>query len=138
MAEVKRTVIEKEANAVDGTGASVEQHTQQVRTETRADSRTTASNLVWYLLGVVEILLALRFVLKLFGANPANGFVDFIYGVSGVLTAPFDNIFNVASAQAGEIRSVFEPSILVAALVYALIAWGIVKLINIDRSPPAA
>ena len=133
MADIKQTVTERETTGVDDAGANVEQRARQVHTEASADSRTTASNLVWYLLGVIEILLALRFILKLFGANPNNGFVDFVYGVSGVLTAPFDNIFNVASAQAGEIRSVFEPSILVAALVYALIAWGVVKLINIDR-----
>lgn len=80
--------------------------------------------------------MILRFVLKLFGANPANGFVDFVYAVTGILTAPFDSIFGVTKPEAGNVDSVFEPSILVAAAVYALIGWGIVKLINLNR--PAA
>lgn len=74
-------------------------------------------------------------MLKLFGANPESGFVDFVYLVTGVLTAPFDNIFSVASPETGDVvRSVFEPSILVALIVYILLGWGIVKLLNLNRS----
>ncbi|MCJ7783068.1 MAG: 2TM domain-containing protein, partial [Desulfobacterales bacterium] len=42
-----------------------------------------------------------------------------------VLSAPFDTIFRVSTTEAGRATSVFEPSILVAMLVYALIGWGI-------------
>ncbi len=89
-------------------------------------------NLVWFVYGLVAILLALRMLLKLLGANSNNSFVDIIYSVSGVLSAPFDSIFKVASAQAGATKSVFEPSILVAIAVYALIAWGITKLLTLN------
>lgn len=78
------------------------------------------------------ILLAFRFVMKLLGANPDSGFVNFIYAITNLLTAPFDNIFGVTRASAGEVRSVFEPSILVAGAVYALIGWGIVKISHIN------
>jgi hypothetical protein len=134
MADVKQTVTKTQAEGVDESGAAVQQQTKAVHTEAPADSKTTASNFVWYILGFIEVLLAFRFVLKLFGANRASGFVDFIYTISGVLTAPFDNIFGVTAAKAGETRSVFEPSILVAAAVYALIAWGIVRLITINEN----
>lgn len=132
--EIKQTVTETDQTGVNETGANVQQQTKVVRTDATADSRTTASNAVWYVLGLIEILLAFRFFLKLFGANSASGFVDFIYSVTGVLTAPFDNIFGVAKATAGETKSVFEPSILVAALVYAVIAWGIVKLFSMNKT----
>ena len=56
-----------------------------------------------------------------------------MYSVTGVLSAPFDSIFGVTKATAGTTKSVFEPSIIVAAAVYALIAWGIVKLITINN-----
>lgn len=134
MAEYKETVTTKQDAGVDQTGAQVQQRTKQVDTTVAADSKTTAGNVVWYILGFIEVLLAFRFVLKLFGANPNSGFVDFIYSITGVLTAPFDNIFGVSSAANGTVRSVFEPSILVAAAVYALIAWGIVKLLNLNRA----
>lgn len=134
MAELKETVTTSKDEGVNANGAQVQQETRQVNTDVTVDGKSTAANVVWYILGVIEVLLAFRFVLKLLGANPESGFVDFIYNVSGVLTAPFDNIFGVASTKSGEIQSVFEPSILVAMAVYALIAWGIVKLINVNRA----
>ncbi|HET8669225.1 MAG TPA: hypothetical protein VFM05_00985 [Candidatus Saccharimonadales bacterium] len=133
MSDIKQTVTRTEEEGVDNDGASVQQQTKRIQTETATDTKTVAENLVWYILGFIEILLGLRFVLKLFGANPDNPFVDLVYAISGVLTAPFDNIFNVATATAGEVRSVFEPSILVAMAIYALLAWGIVKLITINQ-----
>ncbi len=135
MTEVNETVTTKQDAGVDATGAQVQQKSRSIDTNVVADSTTTASNFVWYILGVIEVLIGLRFILKIFGANPNSGFVDFIYTVTGVLTAPFDNIFGVTSTKSGDVHSVFEPSILVAAAVYALIAWGIVKLLNLNRNP---
>lgn len=107
--------------------------TREVSTQPRSEDRTTATNAAWFVTGLIEILLAFRFVLKLFAANPVNGFVNLIYSITNVLTAPFDSIFGVVRAPAGEIGSVFEPSILVAAIVYALLGWGIVKLITLSN-----
>lgn len=135
MTEIKETITTSQEAGVAPSGAEVQQQTRSVDTNVVADGKSTAANAVWYVLGVVEVLLALRFILKLLGANPASGFVNFIYSVTGLLTAPFDNIFGVASPNAGDVvRSVLEPSILVAAAVYALIAWGIVKLLTLDRA----
>lgn len=134
MAEFKETVTTSKDEGVDNTGAEVQQQTRKVNTEVTADAKSTSTNLVWYVVGLIEVLLAFRFTLKLFGANPTSGFVDFIYTITGVLTAPFDNIFGVTTPEAGDVESVFEPSILVAAVVYALIGWGIAKLINLNRN----
>lgn len=133
MAEFRETVTTSKDEGIDDSGAQVQQQTRKVNTEVATDGKTTAANAVWFILGAIEILIGLRFILKLLGANPNSGFVEFIYSVTGVLTAPFDNIFGVASTQNGEVRSVFEPSILVAAAVYALIAWGIVKLLTLNQ-----
>ena len=134
MTEFKETVTKSKDEGVDRTGAQVQQQTRKVNTEVTADGKSIAGNVVWYILGVIEILLAFRFVLKLLSANPSSGFVDFIYRVTGILTAPFDSIFGVTTAKPGDVQSVFEPSILVAIAVYALVAWGIVKLINLNRT----
>lgn len=133
MAEFKETITTREDEGLDATGAHVQQHTREVDTKVSSDSTTTAGNVVWYIVGLISVLLAFRFVLKLLGANPNSGFVDFIYAITNVLTAPFDNIFGVTRATTNEVNSVFEPSILVAAAVYALIGWGIVKLLNVNR-----
>lgn len=135
MADIKQTVTRTEDEGVDTSGASVQQQTKRVQTESAADTKTTAQNVVWYILGFIEILLGLRFVLKIFGANPESGFVNLVYNITNVLTVPFDRIFGVTSTTAGTTHSVFEPSIVVAAVVYVLIAWGIVKLITINKKP---
>lgn len=134
MAKFTETVTTSQDEAVDQYGVKTEQKVRDVKTEAMADGRSTATNIVWFIVGAIQILLGFRFVLKLLGANPSSGFVDFIYSVSGVLTAPFDNIFGVTTQETSNIQSVFEPSILVAAAVYALLGWGIVKLINVNRN----
>ena len=136
MSEFKETVTTSKDEAVDSTtGAEVKQQTRKVDTSVAADSKSTATNIIWYIVGAVEVVLAFRFVLKLLGANPNSGFVDFVYSISGALSGPFDNIFNVSTTPAGDtVRSVFEPSILVAGAVYALIGWGIVKLLDVNRA----
>ena len=138
MPEIKETVTTSQDSGISETGAAVQQKTRKINTDVATSGKTTASNIIWYILGLVEVFLAFRFVLKLFGANPSSGFVNFVYSVTDVLTSPFDKIFSVTRPETGDVvRSVFEPSILVAAVVYALIAWGIVKLLNLN-SPTSA
>lgn len=88
-----------------------------------------ATQVVWYILGLFEVLLAFRFILKLVEANPAAGFTDFIYSLSGILVAPFTAV--IKSTQAA--GSIFEWTTLLAMLVYWLAAWGIVKLLVMGR-----
>lgn len=88
-----------------------------------------ARRVVYYILGVIEVLLAFRFVFKLLGANPNSGFVSFIYSVTQVFLAPFDAIFTPATTP--EFGTIVELNTITAMIVYALIAWGIVKLFYI-------
>jgi hypothetical protein len=99
--------------------------------KTEATSFQTVEYLVYFFFGALEILLAFRFVLKLAGASMASAFVGFIYGVSGIFISPFAGIFHRGFTQGVETTSVFEPSTLIAIIVYAVLAWGIVKLIRI-------
>jgi uncharacterized protein YggT (Ycf19 family) len=86
-----------------------------------------AAMITYLVLGVVEALLITRVILKLLAANPGSSFVRFVYTVSAPLVAPFQGIFPTPATQ----NSVLELSSLVAIAVYALIAWGIVRLIAI-------
>jgi len=97
----------------------------------QATSYHTAGYFIYFIFGVLEILLAFRFVLKLLGANSLNVFVDFIYNLSAVFVAPFAGIFNTSLANGNVATSVFEPATLVALVVYIILAWGIVALINV-------
>jgi len=91
----------------------------------------TAGYLVYFVFGLLEILLAFRFIFKLLGANPSTGFVDFIYNLSAIFVAPFAGIFNTSLARGDVTTSIFEPATLVALIVYAVLAWGIVALIRV-------
>lgn len=85
--------------------------------------------MIWYILGVIEILLLLRFVLKFIGANVTAGFTQFIYLISAPFAGSFMNV--VGSSQIGQ--SVFDWSILLAMIIYALIAWAAIKLLVMSK-----
>lgn len=87
--------------------------------------------IIYFILGTIEALLAFRFIFKLLGANPASSFVSFIYGVSDIFVAPFFNIFRAVVGRGIEVPSVLEPATVIAMLVYAFFTWGIIRLIDI-------
>lgn len=88
------------------------------------------TQIVWYILGLLEVLMAFRFLMKLLGANPGAGFTDFIYAVTAVFVAPFLNVFHITQVQG----SIFEWTTLLAMAVYGLIAWGIIRLFVMGRT----
>lgn len=88
------------------------------------------TQIVWYILGIVEILLAFRFVLKLLGANASAGFTAFIYGATYVFAAPFLTVFRLTQV-AG---SIFEWTTLLAMFVYWVVALGIIKLFLMGKT----
>ncbi|MDB5238980.1 MAG: hypothetical protein JWO00_315 [Candidatus Parcubacteria bacterium] len=94
------------------------------------------TQVVWYILGFIEIALAFRFVLKLLGANPAAGFTRFIYGLTHIFAAPFLNVFRISQVSG----KIFEWTTILAMFVYWVIAFGIIKLflMSKDVSTPEA
>ncbi len=96
----------------------------------------SSTQVVWFILGFVEVLLALRFLFKLFGAASTATFTSVIYSVTDVLVSPFMSVFSVTYA-AG---SVFEWTTILAGAIYALVAFGIINLflMTLDVSTPEA
>ena len=82
------------------------------------------TQLVYWIFGLIEGLIAIRFVLKALGANPSAGFAQLIYGITAPLVAPFYGLFGNPTAQG----SVLEVHSIVALIVYALLAWLVVRL----------
>ena len=119
---MKETITTREDNTTAATTAP---------SKREATGSQTFQYLVYFVLGVLEILLVFRLVLKLMGANASNAFVDGIYGITGIFIRPFEGIFHRGLTQGIETTSVFEPATLVAIIVYAALAWGIVKLLQI-------
>lgn len=92
--------------------------------------RTYASRIIYLMLGILETLLLLRFLLKLLGANPDAGFTRLIYGITYPFVVLFEDVFHTPQRRG----SVLEFSTILAMIVYALLAWGIVKAIDIARN----
>lgn len=95
--------------------------------ERRRPPEAIAIDFVWFVFGAIGIVIALRFVLRLLGANPDAGFVRIIYGLSAPFMAPFEAVFPTQAVEG----AVFDWSALLAILIYLLIAWGIASLIRV-------
>jgi uncharacterized protein YggT (Ycf19 family) len=86
---------------------------------------------IWFIVAVIDSLIAIRFFMKLLGASYQADFVRFMYGVTGPLVAPFRGIFQ----SSGSGNYVLEPESLIAIAIYLLIGWGVVALIRIMSTP---
>lgn len=76
--------------------------------------------------GLVEGVLGLRIILKLFNASPIAPFVNWIYSISQPLLAPFVGMFPSPFLRRG---GVLEFSSLFALLVYAIIGNLVEKML---------
>lgn len=84
-----------------------------------------ASQLIWLVFGVLEVLIALRIGLLLVGANPDSPVVAMIYGITSLFLIPFAGL--IASPTFGGLE--LEVSSMFAMLIYALLGWVIERLV---------
>lgn len=89
--------------------------------------------IVWWIAGIIEIILFLRIVQAVLGVEGGNFFTSFIYGVSRPLVAPFFTLFdNLGQLSINNAR--FEYETLAAMVVYYIVAYIVVQLIRIFRT----
>ncbi len=86
---------------------------------------------IWYILGVVEVLLTFRVIFRLFGADPTIGFSNFIYTLSGPFSNPFFGV--VAPTTVEDTAAYIEWSTLIAMIFYFVVASGLVKLFQMVK-----
>lgn len=91
--------------------------------------------IIYYLLGVIEVLLMFRLVFKSLGASAKNGFVALIYYISQIFLLPFEGIFNTIITR-DTLKSIFEPATIIAMIVYAILSIGLVRLIHLSIVKP--
>jgi uncharacterized protein YggT (Ycf19 family) len=113
--------------------AATEQVTRDVAAERRL-SLALVTQIIWAILGLLEVLLGLRFVLKLIAANPDSGFAALIYGITKPFLAPFTAL--VGTPQSGGM--ILEVTTLIAMAVYALFFWGVVRVVLLAANRPRA
>ena len=88
-----------------------------------------AQRVIWFIAGLFSVIIALRFIFLLLGANQGAWFTDIVYGLSTPLVSPFLGIFGAPTYGV----AVFEASSLLAIVIYSLIAWGLAKLVTLTR-----
>lgn len=101
------------------------EHVEQVEHVTEGYAATrTLMRFVYLIFGVLQVLLAVRFILKLGNANSANGLVSALYGATDPLVRPFLTVFPQPNAEAQtEIAALLAIAflVLVEALIIALV-----------------
>ena len=82
-------------------------------------------------IGIIEFMLLLRFLLQLLGASPASDFIAWVYGVTDGLMGPFAGAFPTLSFITGGI----DLSVILAMIGYAIIGWIITRLLTLVFAP---
>jgi hypothetical protein len=106
---------------------------KEVRTtqhEAGQEQRVTSfriTQLVWLFLSLLEAGLGLRLIFKLIAVNPGNPFAAFLYGVTDLFLAPFASLAGAPSSGG----MVLEISTVLAMIVYALVGWGIERIVYV-------
>lgn len=85
---------------------------------------------IWYVVGLIDLLLALRLVFNLFGARTV-GFANFLDSVTDPLIAPFRGIFPSPQLEG----SYFDTAALVAIVAYLLLGWIVTRLVDLATRP---
>lgn len=82
------------------------------------------ASIIYAIGGFIEILIGLRFILRLLGANPASGFTDWVYDWSTPFVTPFAGVLGQEATVTGPgvvTGSVFDWTALIAFIVIGLI-----------------
>ncbi len=111
---------------------------------TRYDAQEEESHTLPYIIGkvndvlqwlaiVIEVMLIIRFLFKLIGADPNNAFAYLLYTLTDVVMFPFANIVPSPSLHPNQ---AFEFSALIAMGIYWLIFWAIRRFLHILVARP--
>ncbi|MDA0268523.1 MAG: YggT family protein [Cyanobacteria bacterium] len=104
----------------------LDQEEKRLNKAKRGSTFVWITNSILWLAGIVQVLLVMRFFLRLFGANIENWFAQLIYRLSEPLIAPFSTLF--ISPTSAEGANIFDLNIAIAIFAYALLSYFLVSL----------
>jgi YggT family protein len=114
---------------VEPTPSVTADRTQTTTTDPYAGRRAMSIKLTqttYLIVGLIEGLLLIRFVLKALGANVEVAFAQLIYAVTGPLIAPFLGLFGTPTTGNG---AALEPYTLLALVIYAAVGWVLARIV---------
>jgi hypothetical protein len=131
--QTDRTVITQEPAGIASQGF-VQTETSH-RTSTGPGGAEFIRRIIVLVFGLIQIIIALRFVLLLLDAREANGLVSAILSLSQVFVAPFDGILRTDSLHAA--GSVFDITAIVALVGWTILELVVLWAVGIFRREPA-
>lgn len=132
--EIEKEVTTKSSGPVSDQVSQTATATEAPTNDEQQDAQSDRGNAwIWYIVGIIDLLVALRLVFHLFGAR-AVGFADLLYSITGFFVAPFRGIFSNPNIEG----SYFEMASVVAIIVYVLIGWIISRLIDLATRPASS
>ena len=112
----------------------MKQTTKQTEMQNVTQKNNNVQRIAYVIFSIIEILLAMRLVFKLLGANSENAFVKGIYNITHPLVMLFEGVFSRTTVSGSENISVFEPATLIAMVVIGIVAWILMMLIPESRN----
>ena len=119
---VDRTVVTQEPPAAAGQPSVRTESHRSTATGPGASEQTR--RIVVFVFGLIQIVIAARFVLLLLDAREANGLVSGILSISQLFVGPFEGILRTDALSA-------KGSILDITAIVAFVGWTILELIVI-------
>jgi len=120
--QVDRTVTTETSGSAAGPG-SVRTDSRHISSSSPGAAESTR-RIVVLLFGLIQIVIAARFVLLLLDAREANGIVSGILNFSQIFVAPFEGILRTDSLHA-------SGSILDITAIVAFVGWTLVEFVVI-------
>ncbi len=108
-------------------GIQLEEEERRIAEVRRRLALSKTNQVIYYLMGALGVLLILRVLLRLLGANPDNQFAGFIYALSSPFVTPFETLFTTPTFG----NSAFEFNALIAIAVYGLLTWLVIRLLEL-------
>ncbi|HEY8167846.1 MAG TPA: YggT family protein [Candidatus Limnocylindrales bacterium] len=118
MTDEERVLVHRATTPATGPAVTSEVVEAEVRHS--PSGAEVARRVVVLLFGIVQVLLLLRIVLLLVGANGDHQLVAGIYDLSAIFVAPFEGVLGIDRARS-------EGSVLDLAAVVALAGWTILE-----------
>jgi uncharacterized protein YggT (Ycf19 family) len=112
----------EEVQVVQGANFAQRERVVESAPTTRTILVSRFTMFMWIITIIIVALLGFRFAMVLIQANPGTPFVDFIYGVTNPLVAPFAGIVNTPGIDIPAVIAIF---------VYMLVAWLIITLFRL-------
>jgi len=129
--EERRTVVTEEPTTSGEGGRSTTRRT----VESRPSGGELARRVVMLIFGLIQILIALRFVLLLLNAREGNSIVKGILDLSQLFVAPFEGILRTDALHAS--GSTLDITAIVAFVGWTILEVIVIWAVSIFRREPA-